>query len=329
MATISDVAKRAGVSASTVSGVMNNTIKVKPETMRRIQRAIKELNYQPHAMARGLRTKRPNAWGLLIPSIDNPYYPAVARGVEDTARSKGYSVFICNTDHDRDQEEAYLNSLVSQASGVILTDMRVGQESIQKLLSHNVEVVVVNPEAPMEGVHSISIDYPSGSVEAVKHLIDFGHRHIGYVAGPSRSWRFRERLRGYRLGLDSTGIPFDENLVVAADLTANGGRMACRELLNRSPRPTAIMFANDFMAIGGLSAITDAGLKVPKDISIVGFDDISLLDHVRPPMTTVYQPSYELGQVAAGCLLSTEQGYQSRRLLTHLVARESTYPVNR
>lgn len=322
MATISDVAKRAGVSPSAVSGVLNNSIKVKPETRRRIEQAVEELNYRPHAMARGLRTKTPPAWGLVIPSIDNPYYPAVARGVEDVARSLGLALYVCNTDHKKDQEEAYLERLVSQASGVIVTDTRADARKIKALLDNGVCVVLVNPRFDIKGARVITIDYRTGSIEAVEHLASLGHERIGYICGPSGVWRFEERLEGYRLGLAAAGLTYDDALVVEADLTAGGGYRACRELLTRRPQPTALMFANDIMAVGGLSAISDAGLRVPDDVSVVGFDNIALLDYVRPFLTTVYQPSYELGRVAGESLAEKSPG-PARRLATRLVVRDS------
>ncbi len=329
MVTIRDVAARAGVSSTTVSHVINDTRPVSAELRARVESAMAELGFQPNALARSLRRKRTHTLGMIVPDSANPFFAEVGRGIEDTSFAAGYSTILCNSDGDRARELLYLDLLVQkQVDGVLLVPTGDYAELAAKLRTRNIPVVVIDrdvSDAPIDRVH---IDNVAGGYLATCHLLDLGHRRIGYIGGPPHLSSVPNRSAGYLRALQEAGLPVDDRLLVAGNFRDFGGYGGAQALFALPDPPTAIFAGNDLMAIGVLAAARDAGIAVPDDLSIVGFDDIHLAGYINPPLTTVAQPKYELGVIAAELLLARlgepDLPPQRRLLQAQLVVRQST-----
>lgn len=327
---------------ATVSRVVNDHgYPVRAETRRRVVDAIEKLDFRPNELARGLLLKRTKTIGLVIPDIANPYYPAISRGVEDVAQEGGYAVIFCNTDRDAEKSEHYVNALLQkQVDGLIVagggTDF--GRAS-ERFGEHRTRVVFVGKPSPTEDARSLtwpSVRVPNedGAVAAMEHLFELGHERIGFIGGPTDLPTARDRLAGYRKALASRGLAVSPPFEQTGDFGEESGYRAARALLGARPRPTAIFAANDRMAIGVLAAAVDGGLSVPRDLSIVGFDDVPLVSYLRPALTTVALPAYDMGAAAMGLLLellgedkdSTTDSTRIVHLPVRLVARDSTAP---
>lgn len=302
---IKDVAKLAGVSISTASNALNNTPLVSEKTREKVLEAARKLNYKPNALARSLVTRRSRTVGLLIPDVSDPYFTEVARGVEDCASEHDYSVVLCNTDRNPDKERRYFNILrEKRVDGIIFTGGSMGNERhLLQLEEENAPVVVI-------GRHSLPfravlVDNAGGASLAAEHLISRGHSRIGFIAGPLSSTTSQDRLEGYRITLARHGIPYTEKFVREGDFKIEGGAKAARELLDlpEEERPTAIIAGNDQMAIGVIGVAREKGLQVPRDLAVIGFDDIPVASLITPPLTTVRLPMYEMGHKAMGLLL--------------------------
>lgn len=301
--TIRDVAKAAGVGLATVSRVLNNNGYVKPETRDRIQQAAAELGFVPNMVARSLVRKSTATIGLIIPDITNPFFPAVTRGVEDAASEAGYTVFLCNTDNDQTMEAQDVKKLRERmVDGIIFVGTSDRRELVETLLADGVPVVVTDRQVADLDVDSVLVDNTAGAVAACRHLLDLGHTRIGHAAGHRLTRTGHDRFAGYTRALKDAGIRVDDALVAWGDFTVESGYRVAQVLLGRSPRPTAIFAANDMMAFGVMRAAQEAGVAVPDHLSVVGFDDIQMAGLVRPGLTTVRQPAYEMGRVAM-CML--------------------------
>jgi len=304
MINITDVAKEAGVSIATVSRVVNNNdYPVRAETRAHVLEAVERLGFRPNDLARGLMQKRTRTVGLLVPDLANPYYPEIARGVEDAASAQLYALVFCNTDRRADKTEYYVNTLLQKRmDGIIIagggTDFTAASTAFAE---YGAPVVFIGRHR--EGGHSVQISNAAAARDATSHLTLLGHRAIAFLAGPPALTSVQDRLEGYRDGLQDAGLGFDERLVREGDFGERSGYESARSLLAQDPRPTAIFAANDLMAIGAMAAVRDAGLAVPGDVSIVGFDGIALGSYVRPALSTVAIPTYELGTAAMRMLL--------------------------
>jgi LacI family transcriptional regulator len=332
--TISDVAAEARVSVATVSRVLNDRgYPVRPETRRRVLDAVEKLDFRPNELARGLLLKRTQTVGLVIPDIANPYYPVVSRGVEDVASERGYAVIFCNTDRDADKSERYINVLLQkQVDGLIIagggTDFT---RASARFAEHGTRVVFVGkPSQPWASVH---VPNAEGTATAIEHLAELGHERVGFVGGPATLATARDRLIGYRRAVSDHGLAESRSLERAGDFGEQSGYRAAQSLAGETPGPTAIFAANDRMAIGTLAAAADLGLRVPADLSVVGFDDIPLASYLRPALTTVALPAYEMGAAAMRLLLELlhdDDGTTAEprvvRLPVRLVVRDSTAP---
>jgi len=330
--TIRDVAERATVSITTVSHVINETRPVSDELRERVLAAMEELGYQPNLLARSLRRGETHTIGMIVPDSANPFFAEVARGVEDTSFEKGYSVILCNSDGDLEKELLYANVLVEKrVDGILLVAAGVSTEHIQTLQAGYMPVVVVDRQVPDAAVDSVLTDNARGGWLATCHLLDLGHRRIGCITGPSDVTPSAERITGYRQALEKNGVPVDETLVVRGDFQYESGYQATRQLLSTDDSVTAIFACNDLMAIGAIYAGVERGRQVPADLSVVGFDDVRLASFAHPALTTVAQPKYEIGVVAATMLLERMQDLDvppRRRVLdTELLIRQSTAPV--
>ena len=334
-ARLDDVARRAGVSLSTASRVINNNgYPVAESTRERVLEAVRALNYSPSVLARALVTKRTQIVGVIVGDVEDPYFAEIVRGVEDVARRAGYLVIVCNADRDPATELSYLRTLLDyRVDGVILAGGGVLDEAFQQShvqavarLEHQGSVVVALAEVAAE-VPRISIDNRGAAAAMARHLIGLGHRRIGVIAGPERITTAQSRLQGIRDVLGEGGLP--PELIANGDFTVSGGERAAEALCARSPMPTALLAVNDQMAIGALTAAHRRGLNVPGDLTIVGFGDTTAARQAWPPLTTISVPRHEMGASAMRGLLEQLQGGEpvaSSTLEWSLVVRGSCGP---
>jgi LacI family transcriptional regulator len=297
MPTIYDVAREAGVSAATVSRVLNGRRTVAPEMVARVLTAVRELGYRPNAVARNLRRSRTTLWAVIISDIGNPFFTATVRGIEDVARQAGYSVVLCNSDEDPVKEETYVTAALSeQMAGVIIASSG-SVKAARNLLDSPVPVVAIDRQLPRGTVDTVVVDNEAGARAATRHLLESGYSKIACITGPEGVSTADLRLRGYAEALPG------EPVVVRADFREKGGYDAMASLLSSGSRPDAVFVANNLMTVGALRCLTDQGVEVPTEMGLVGFDEIPWADLVRPSLTTVAQPTYELGRMAARLLV--------------------------
>jgi LacI family transcriptional regulator len=299
--TIADVAQLAAVSKTTVSHVLSGKRAVAAPTRIRVESAIHELGYRPDGLARSLRTQRTHMVALMIPDISNPYYPPLARGLEDGAGG-GYRTFICNTDGESLREQGFLEEVTDRrADGIVLDSFAMTADLIGAVVSPSTPVVRIGTTVSDDpGYDTVHADDEHGAFEAVSYLIRGGHHRIAMIQGPRGAGGIRNE--GYVRALQAAGIPLDPELVISGEWTRSGGAAAAVALLNRSDPPTAIFCANDLMALGTMDSARELGVDVPNELALMGFDDIEAAAMVSPPLTTVSNLAYETG-LLAGILL--------------------------
>lgn len=329
LVTIKEVAQKAGVSVSTVSRVLTNNAPVKPETREEVQEAIKQLGYSPNAVARSLRKKVSRTIGLVIPDITNPFFPDIAKGVEDSAKEAGYHVILSNVGNDPQSEEEVIQLLRErQVDGVILVSSSPVGTYLHKFHNEGMKIVTVDREFKDVEVDAVICDNVSGSYQATRHLIELGHQEIAIITGPMELNITQDRLEGYKKALREKGLPVLERWIWKAGFSFNQGYSITEENFEKENIPTAIFASSDIAAVAAISAIEKHGLKVPEDISVVGFDDIKLATLVKPTLTTVAQPTYEMGKQAVDLLVGgIKRGRKKAKRLvlpTKLVVRDST-----
>lgn len=304
MSTIYDVARLASVSPATVSRVLNGRGDVNPEMAQRVRASVEMLGYRPNSVARNLRRKVAAVWALIISDIENPHFTALVRGVEDVARSNGYSVVLCNSDEELEKERGYLDvALAERMAGVVISPSSDRDSAIGPLLKGGVPVVTIDRRLRNSPVNSVVVTNKRGAQEATRHLIDGGFRRIACITGPTRTTTASQRLAGYRAALTAAGQPFDRALVRSADYKDAGGAAAAADLMELPDPPDAMFVANSLMTMGALGWLTEAGIRIPDGVALVGFDDLPWARLVEPALTTVAQPTYELGRVAAEMLV--------------------------
>jgi LacI family transcriptional regulator len=317
MSTISDVADRAGVSAMTVSRVINNTGYSSQQTRTRVEAAIAELGYVPNALARQLRSKRTKTLALVLSDISNPFFTTIARGVEDVAVRHGFSVMYCNTDESEREEAQYLLMLVErQVDGVLLVPAGSSGASFRLLQAHRMPVVVLDRRVAWHNVDSVHCDSEAGAHALTRHLIELGHRRIAVLTGRRTISTSVDRVAGCRRALEEAGLALPDALVRYGGFNfgnlhqADGHHMAQGVLasMSASDRPTAIFAANNFIAFGAIRALHEAGLRVPDDMSVVAFDDLPVEWVSDPFLTVAAQPAYEIGRRGAAVLLDRLAG---------------------
>ncbi|HEY4383964.1 MAG TPA: LacI family DNA-binding transcriptional regulator [Ktedonobacteraceae bacterium] len=342
---IRDVARLAKVSTSTVSNVLNERFdRMRPETTDRVIQAITQLGYTPNQLARQFKTGNVPIIGLIVPSVANPFWGAVARDVEEEAQTYGYQILLCNAERDPVREQRYMELLWSSGiRGVIFGSSPLSFDHLALFAKKGLQVVAFDRQtqsADQIVVDSVSINNVLGAQLAIRYLIKLGHRRMGLVSGPIRTVSRLDRLAGYRLALIEAGIEPDSDLIwEAASISAFGdiesaelGRIGARALLNHVDRPTALFTVNDMYAFGAYIGARDLGLRVPEDVSIVGFDDLlPLAEIVSPPLTTVHQPLREMMRSAVELLMSrlekTRTGPVEHLTVTpELVLRASVAP---
>lgn len=329
MATIREVAKLAQVAPITVSRVINNSGYVSAETRARVEKAIAELGYVPNMLGPSLRLKRTNTIALVLTDVTNPFFTTVARGVEDVASEGGYSVFLCNSDESLEKQTQYINSLLSrQVDGILLVPASNSVDNIDTIRQQDVTLVVMDRKVNNQ-VDSIRCDSESGAYQIVKHLVALGHRHVAVLAGPESISVSQERISGAQRALAEAGLP--PAYVFHGMLTQQSGAAMTEQALAQEPRPTAIFAINNFITIGAMKALLAAGIRVPQDISVAGFDDLPPGLTIDPFFTVISQPAYEMGRRAAELLVQRLKGeaaededYLDLLLPTQLVVRRST-----
>jgi DNA-binding LacI/PurR family transcriptional regulator len=309
--TIYDIAKKANVSPSTVSRALQDHPRIGAETKARIQTLAKEMGYVPSAVARGLKTSRSNVLGVIVHRIEDPFLTELLRGIEDTLHGSGYSLFLAASQKDPEREREVVQAMSERrVDGVILSSSRFSLKSLHQLDHYGIPSVLINNQAKWEpDRYSIYHNEVYAMNQILEHVIDLGHKRIAFL-GNSRGGRTTaERQQGFEESLDQTGMEIAPDYIAFGETgIPEGGAQGMRKLLKLKEMPTAVVCHNDMMAIGAIQAVHQAGLRVPEDISVTGFDNIDLAAYINPPLTTFHQPRYELGQQAANMMLRVLNG---------------------
>ncbi|MGH3498246.1 MAG: LacI family DNA-binding transcriptional regulator [Nocardioidaceae bacterium] len=331
--TLRDVAEAAGVHAATASRALSPKTRrlVNSDTARRVIRAAEALGYQPNQIARSLKTSRSGTIGLVIPDLTNPFFPPIVRGVEDVLGPLGYNAWIVNTDSDPAREEVQIESLRSRhVEGLIVATARLDHPLLERLNESGVTMVMVNRKLSSAGIPSITADDASGVTMAVEHLVGLGHTRITHLAGPRTTSTGLARSRAFMHAVRDHGVDDHAQVVTCDSWNEAEGARALRALLDASPDVTAIVAGNDLIALGCYDVFAERGISCPEQMSVVGFNDIPFLDKLRPSLTTVRVPNYEIGAEAArmllDCIEAPERLSRSVLLPVSLVIRQSTAP---
>jgi DNA-binding LacI/PurR family transcriptional regulator len=325
---IKDIARLANVSHPTVSRALQNSPLVNPKTAERIRKIAEQAGYHASAVARGLVTRRSRTIGLVVTTVADPFTSEVFSGIEQEAHDHGYGVFLADSNADPQREKEIVRNFAERrVDGIIVTSSRVGALYLPLLSEMMVPIVLLNDQHPGAFVHSVMIRNQEGSRAAASHLIGLGHRRIAYLGDQTGYQSDAERSAGYREALAEAGIGFTPELVVQGDGKPEGGLRAMDQLLALADPPTAVCCYNDMTALGAMRSIYLHGLRVPEDISVVGFDDLFLASYTQPPLTTVRQPMRRMGQLAMESLFKLMSGDEEEiriKVDADLIVREST-----
>jgi LacI family transcriptional regulator len=329
-----DIAKIAGVSSATVSRVINGSNLVRPATAERVRRVIEERKFVPNGSATTLKYGRSSSYGLIIPDITNPFFPEFIRSFEGILVEKSQDMLMATTDlHASRMQQTIHRMLVRQVDGVALLASEIETEPIETLIHNRVPLVTMDRRLVGRGLSDVSIHYVSGMNQAIEHLSQLGHQKIGYIGGSAGLTISDHRMQAFEKAIGRVGLKVDPKFVRVGNYRISGGEAAMAQLLALKDRPTAIMAANDLTAVGALRVIHRAGLSVPDDFSVVGFDDIELSDVVYPPLTTIRLPRHQLAEMFVTALESSAKDshavWKQYTVKTSLVVRSSTGPVRR
>lgn len=332
--TIKDVAKLANVSTTTVSHVINETRYVDPETKARVQAILEELGYQPNILARSLRSGVTKMLGLIVPDASNLFFAEIARKIEDIGFNHGYSVVLCNSDNDPTKQTSYVNTLIERkVDGVIIISSGDTPDDLNRLVANRIPVVVADRDVSLQMGDVVLIDNEKGGYDATAHLVSLGHKRIACISGPNDLTPSRQRVDGYLRCLKENGIKADKGLIEMGRFDFLSGKQSMARLLALEERPSATFVANDMMAIGAMAAAYEAGIAVPEELSIIGFDDIGLASVSTPALTTMAQPIDGLAEEATRLLFARlkkqdQNGNQRVVLDARLIKRASTAKLN-
>jgi LacI family transcriptional regulator len=322
------VAKLALVSIATVSRTINHIPTVNPKMAKRVWEAIRELNYFPNTQARALVSGRSKLLGLIVSEITNPFFPELIQGFEDVAVENGYEILIGSTNYEPERMQRCIRRMVERnAEGVAVMTFGIEQPLLDQLAERKVPLVFVDVAPNQPGISVLRVDYHHGIRQGVQHLAALGHRSIAFVTGPLRLHSAQSRLAAFKKALEECGIPVQEKYIVEGDHTMEGGVAAAEQLMALKELPTAIMCSNDMLAIGVLHKLSRSGLRVPDDVSIIGFDDIHLASIMIPPLTSIQMSRADLALGAVSALRGHIEGSSPQReykIDTRLVVREST-----
>lgn len=334
MATIKDVAKHAGVSTSTVSHVLNKTRYVSENITERVTKAVEELNYAPSALARSLKIKNTRTFGMLVTTSVNPFFAEVVKGVERRCYEQGYNLLLCNTEGDLDRLNFNIDMLLQKkVDGLLLLSDEIASQNLNIFARHKpVPTVVMDcgeTNFPCDKIQNNSLH---GGYLATQHLINQGHCKIGCISGPNEKQAASERFSGYMQAMLEAGLEINEQWHAFADFDCEGGKKAFESMLAAGDMPTALFVCNDMMAIGVINAASKHGISVPEDLSVIGYDDISLAKFVTPSLTTIHQPKFNLGRKAFDTLLDQIQSRRETNVEIHLegtlIERDSVKTLN-
>ncbi|MGB1286485.1 MAG: LacI family DNA-binding transcriptional regulator [Aggregatilineales bacterium] len=333
--TIQEVAKEAGVSTATVSRVINKTGGVSDKLEKRVRDAMKDLNYHPSSLARNLKRQRSMVVGVMVPMLEHPTYGQMAAAIERKLFDAGYHALICSSEDDEERERAYLEMLLRQrVEGIIINSAARDTTHIRELADYGIPIILFDRILDGVAFNQVFCDNSMGGYIGIEHLIKLGHRRIGVVAAPSHPEPILRRIRGTQEALADYGIDLDPDLLITRDTQLfNAGYEAGRHLLQLDPRPTAIFALTDVTAVGVMHAAAEMNLRIPEDLSIVGYDNIPIASYILPPLTTVNQPIIEMGETAVDVLFkhieSPELEPEKTVLRTNLVVRQSTAAPSR
>jgi LacI family transcriptional regulator len=331
---IRDIAAEAGVSVATVSRVLNETAKVNLQLRQRVLAAAARVGYRPNGIARSLRLQRTNSLGVVIPTITNPYFTDAVRAMQDAAGRQGYTLLVTNSDRDPAKEEAALLTLLDRrVDGVVLVSAALDPEpspALQTFLDSGTPLVVMDRALPRLELDRVLVDTRAGAREAVLHLARQGRRRIAFIAGPPSISTAAEKLAGYGDGLAAAGLAFDPQAVLPGDYTLESGEVQAQALLAMQPQPDGLLIANNLMTLGALRVLLRRDVAIPERLAVVGYDDVPWTEAVRPALSVVAQPTYELGRRAIERLIERTSGRLAAGppvteiLPTSLIVRESS-----
>lgn len=327
MANIQDVAQAAGVSVATVSRFFNDRGAVSLKSRKKVDEAIKQLNYEPSVLARNLRKTESRLLLVLIPKISNPFYSEIINGIQDVAINNRYNILLCETDSNPEREDIYFNLVRNKmADGIITMDPAVQVDSLIELAESH-PIIQCSEYAVESGIPYVTIDHEEAAYQAVRHLIQLGHKEIAFINSDEKFLYSRKRENGYKKALEKDRLPFNEEWIIRCEeLEFINGQLAMRKILSGNNRPTAVFAVSDLLAIGALKELHHAELHVPNDIALVGFDKIAFSNMTHPALTTVAQPMYEMGKLSAKMLIDKIKGKEVENVILdfELVIREST-----
>jgi LacI family transcriptional regulator len=312
--TIKDIAKEAHVSFATVSRAFNGVYGVRPATRKRILEIAERLNYTPNGIARGLVRKQTKTIGLILPDITNPFYPEVARGIEEGAKKDGYSVFLCNTNWEQQRQSQYIQILAEKrVDGIIIAPVADATDPLLDRLFDTIPVVYVDRPPQNTRRSYVVIDNVRGGFIATEHLIEAGYRAIGFVGGVEQSMPVDERLKGFRMAMERHGLPIEDRFIKIGHFRQETGISYIEELIRQGSYPRAVFAENDIVALGVIQGVRQMGLSVPEDVAVIGFDDIPIASFGYIQLSTVLQPKYEMGVAAVRILIEHIQARAAER----------------
>lgn len=327
MATIKEVARRAGVSIATVSYVINDIRKVSEATERRVRLAARELGYSPNRLARGLVARRSSFVGLVVPDIGNPFFPEIIKAFQGEANLSAMESIVMDTNADPQRTRNLIERLVSlQVAGAAVLTTQADTSVKEALAQRGIPAVYLDYGAPAAGISTITVDYRMGMLEAIDYLVRLGHRKIGLIGGPANGVGAQRRKLAFLEGTKAAGV---ETVAIDSDFSVQGGYFSCSKLLSPAS-PTAVIAANDLMAIGALHCAFDRNVRVPDELAVIGFDDITFAQFTQPALTTVAVPREEIGRLAFQALSALMAGPKVEGATypvgTHLIVRQTTAP---
>jgi DNA-binding LacI/PurR family transcriptional regulator len=327
---IQQVAKRAKVSTATVSRVLNGSTNVREKTSAHVRSVIAEMNYVPNTHARSLRVGRARMFGLIVSDINNPFFPELIDAFEALATEQGIDVIFTHTNYDPKRLQSCIRRMVERSvDGIAVMTSEVNQEALDLAPKH-IPLVLMNQPAYMGLYRNVPVEYSTGFREALEHLRSFGHRDIGFIAGPSTLSSAKRRHQEWAMAMKRFKLPVRKQWIATGDMRLEGGERAMQQLMCLSPRPSAVITSNDLMAVGALQAALHAGLRVPADVSIIGFDDLPIASMVVPQLTSIQLPRREIAARAFSSLLqATRDGIVAKSEVVHprLIVRNSTGPA--
>lgn len=327
--TIYDVAREAGVSMATVSRVINGNPNVKPSTRKKVLVQVERLGYRPNAVARGLASKKTTTVGVITPDISSMFFAELARGIDDIANMYKYNIILSNSDQDLNREIKLINTMLEkQVDGIVYMGGQIKEEHLAQFKTSPVPIVLAASIDPTGTTSSVNIDFEAAGYEATQLLIENGHTKSAFVMGEEESTINELKYRGFLRAHEEAGLPFDEDYLYRGDFTYNSGMAAITKFIELDQKPTAIFAATDEISLGVIHGAQDRGIKVPEDVEVIGFDNTKLATMVRPTLSTVVQPMYDIGAVAMRLLtkyMKKEEVEESHVILPYqIIERNST-----